>query len=101
MRRVSVTGWVQFGGFGALIAISTVVLGRYMYRVYFTPTAPGDALYLPVERRIYRLWGIDPAGEQPWNSYAFSLLIFSLVGVVLSYGLLRFQAHLPLNPDHF
>ena len=97
---MSATGWLQFAMFAVLIGISTVVLGRYMYRVYFAPTAPGDAVFLPVERRIYRLAGIDPEGEQRWTSYALSLLTFSLVGVLLSYGLLRWQGHLPLNPDH-
>src|ERR1700727_2757000 len=97
---MSLTGWLQFGFFGVLIAVSTVVLGRYMYRVYFASTAPGDPVFGRVERRIYQLCGIDPSGEQRWNTYAFSLLIFSLVGVVVSYLLLRFQAHLPLNPDH-
>src|ERR1700680_2816781 len=98
---MSVPGWLQSAFFGVMIAVSTVVLGRYMYRVYFASTAPGDAVFGPVERRIYRLCGIDPTGEQRWSTYAGSLLIFSLVGVVVSYFLLRMQAHLPLNPDHF
>ena len=44
--------------------------------------------------------GIDPEGEQRWNIYAFSLLAFSLAGVLLSYLFLRIQGHLPFNPDH-
>src|ERR1700674_1376346 len=71
-----------------------------MYRVYFTNKAPGDRFFLPVERRIYRLIGIDPEGEQRWNGYALSLLAFSLVSLLFTYALLRLQAHLPFNPDH-
>ena len=97
---MSVTGWMQFGAFGVLITVSTIFLGRYMHRVFFTSTAPGDAVFARVERRIYRMCGIDPAGEQRWSVYALSLLIFSLVGCVVSYAILRLQAHLPLNPDH-
>jgi K+-transporting ATPase ATPase A chain len=97
---VSGAGWLQFALFGVLIAISTPLLGVYMYRVYFTKKAPGDRVFLPVERLIYRLIGVDPEGEQRWRGYAMSLLAFSLVSLLFTYALLRLQAHLPLNPDH-
>jgi potassium-transporting ATPase potassium-binding subunit len=83
-----------------LIAISTPLLGNYMYKVYKGGTAPGDRFFLPIENTIYRLCRIDPDGEQRWGTYTIALLGFSLAGVLLSYGVLRFQAHLPLNPDH-
>ena len=44
--------------------------------------------------------GIDPDGEQGWRTYAVSLLLFSLAGVLLLYAVLRFQHHLPYNTDH-
>ena len=97
---MSSTNWVQYLVFFALIAISTPLLGNYMYKVYRGGKAPGDRLFVPVERFIYRLCGIDPEGEQRWNVYALSLLIFSLAGLLLTYLNLRLQAHLPLNPDH-
>ena len=71
-----------------------------MHRVYFTKTAPGDRVFLPAERLVYRVCGIDPEGEQRWSTYALSLLTFSLVMCVFSYAVMRLQAHLPLNPDH-
>jgi K+-transporting ATPase ATPase A chain len=97
---MSGASWLQFAFFGVLISISTPLLGIYMYRVYFTKSAPGDRFFLPIERAMYRLCGIDPEGEQRWSQYALSLLAFSFVSVVFSYLLLRLQAHLPLNPDH-
>jgi K+-transporting ATPase ATPase A chain len=97
---VSTAGWLQFALFGVLIAISTPLLGIYMYRVYFTKKAPGDRLFLPAERLIYRVIGIDPEGEQRWRGYAMSLLAFSLISLLFTYALLRLQGHLPLNPDH-
>ena len=93
-------GWLQFGLFGVLIAISTPLLGIYMYRVFFTEKAPGDRVFQPIENLIYRVIGVDPEGEQRWRGYAMSLLAFSLVSLLFTYALLRFQAHLPLNPDH-
>jgi K+-transporting ATPase ATPase A chain len=97
---MSSAGWVQFVVFGVLIAISTPLLGIYMYRVFFTDRSPGDRVFLPVERTIYRLIGVDPEGEQRWRGYAMSLLAFSLISLLFSYALLRLQAHLPFNPDH-
>jgi K+-transporting ATPase ATPase A chain len=91
---------VQFVAFAALVAVSTPLLGVYMYRVYFTKKAPGDRIFLPIELFVYRLCGIDPASEQRWTAYAGSLLLFSLVSLVLTYALLRLQTVLPLNPDH-
>jgi len=93
-------GWLEFVAFGVLVAISTPLLGNYMYKVYRGGRAPGDRVFLPVERGIYRLCGVDPEGEQRWSTYTLSLLAFSLVSVLLTYLVLRIQGHLPLNPDH-
>jgi K+-transporting ATPase ATPase A chain len=97
---MDLAGWMQFLIFGVLIAISTPLLGIYMYRVYFAKTAPGDRVFLPVENLIYRVIGVDPEGEQRWRGYAMSLLAFSLVSLLFTYLILRLQGHLPLNPDH-
>ncbi|HVN50995.1 MAG TPA: potassium-transporting ATPase subunit KdpA, partial [Acidimicrobiales bacterium] len=59
----------------------------------------GDKVFLPVERFIYRLCGIDETREQRWSVYALSLLAFSLVSVILLYVLQRLQGALPLNPN--
>ncbi len=64
------------------------------------PKAPGDRIFLPVERLVYRLCGIDETREQRWNTYALSLLAFSLVSVLVLYLLQRVQGALPLNPNH-
>src|ERR1700730_13376759 len=92
--------WTQFAFFAVLVAISTPLLGNYMYRVYRGGKAPGDRFFLPIENTIYRICRIDPDGEQRWSTYTIALLGFSLAGVLLSSLVLRLQAHLPLNPDH-
>jgi K+-transporting ATPase ATPase A chain len=97
---MSASGWLQFIAFGVLIAISTPLLGNYMYKVYRGGKAPGDRVFLPVENAIYRVCGIDAEGEQRWTTYTIALLVFSLAGVLLTYIVLRVQAHLPFNPDH-
>jgi K+-transporting ATPase ATPase A chain len=52
-----------------------------------------------LERLIYRIAGIEPDQGQGWKSYAFSLLLFSLIGTLVTYGMQRAQAWLPLNPQ--
>jgi K+-transporting ATPase ATPase A chain len=70
-------------------------LGRYMAKVYGDDKAPGDRVFKPVERGIYRLLRIDPQREQRWNVYTMSLLAFSLVSVVALYFFQRAQTWLP------
>ncbi len=53
----------------------------------------------PVERAIYRVCGIDETSEQGWKGYAVALLLFSLVGILVMYAMLRLQDVLPLNPN--
>ena len=95
---MSSAAWVQLVALVALLAVTTPVLGSYLARVFGDGPAPGDRVFGPVERILYRIAGIDEGREQRWPVYARSLLAFSAVSVVFLYGLTRLQAHLPLNP---
>jgi K+-transporting ATPase ATPase A chain len=96
---MSTASWLQFLALIAVVVATAVPLGRYMARVYGEGgTAPGDRVFLPVERLIYRICRIDPSSEQRWTAYAYSLLAFSLFSFLAVYGLQRLQGSLPLNP---
>ena len=41
-------GWLTLVFFGALLAISTPLLGNYMAKVYGNRAAPGDRFFLPM-----------------------------------------------------
>jgi K+-transporting ATPase ATPase A chain len=97
---MSAAGWIQIIVFVALLFALTPLLGGYMAKVWGSKKAPGDRVFLPVERFVYRVCGVDPDSEQRWTAYTFALLAFSMVSVLVVYGLQRLQAHLPLNPDH-
>ena len=97
---MSSQGWIEFVFLFVLLGLSTPLLGNYMAKVFTGQRVIGDRIAGPVERLIYRLTGVDPDGEQRWSTYAVSLLLFSLVGVLLLYAVLRFQAHLPFNRGH-
>jgi K+-transporting ATPase ATPase A chain len=92
--------WFQFLFLVALLLISTPILGRYLAKVFGGGKAPGDRVFNPVERLIYRTCGIDERSEQRWTTYAMSLLAFSFASLMVLYLQLRIQGHLPLNPDH-
>ncbi|MCC6873018.1 MAG: potassium-transporting ATPase subunit KdpA [Sandaracinaceae bacterium] len=76
-----------------------IPLGRYMARVYEGNAKIADKILGPVERLLYRLAGVDPKAEQSWKQYAFGVLLFSGLGMLVVYALQRAQAGLPLNPD--
>ncbi len=87
---------IWFGILQAAVVVTALVLlyrplGDYIAHVYSTAR---DAR---VERGVYRLIGVDPASEQTWRAYARSVLVFSVVGLVLVYGLQRLQAFLPAS----
>jgi K+-transporting ATPase ATPase A chain len=95
---VSWQNGLQLATLAGLVLVGTRPLGAYLARVLDGGPAPGDRLFLPVERVVYRTAGIDPQREQPWSVYAVSLLAFSVVSVVGLYLLERVQGWLPLNP---
>src|SRR6266540_2158516 len=98
---MTAAAWAQAIALVAALGICAPLLGRYLATVYGRGTTPGDRIFGPVERLIYRVCRIDPEGEQHWKLYAYSLLAFSLVSGLLLYFQLRLQGHLPGNPDHF
>jgi K+-transporting ATPase ATPase A chain len=94
--------WFQLALYVGLLLLITKPLGVYLVRVL---DARGetfiDRLVKPFERATYWICGIDRNIEQGWISYTVSLLAFSLVGMLLTYFMLRYQDHLPLNPQGF
>ena len=97
---MTAAGWIQLLIFLGLILLVTPFLGGYMAKVWSNKKAPGDRVFAPIERGIYRLAGIDPESEQRWTTYTFALLAFSAISVLFVYGFQRLQSHLPFNPDH-
>ena len=74
--------WLQLGVLVAVLLVTTRVLGAYIAGVFGGGRALGDRVFLPVERVIYRVCGVDPTREQTWPVYAFALIAFSLVSVL-------------------
>jgi len=94
------SGWVQLALFVAALGIITKPMGLYLVQVL---DAGGrtwfDPLLRPLERVTYRLMGVDVNQEQDWKQYTLAMLLFSLVGCLFTYAILRLQHWLPLNPQ--
>jgi potassium-transporting ATPase potassium-binding subunit len=95
---VSTANWLQLLALVALVLATTRLLGPYLARVLADGPALGDRVFLPVERVVYRIVGVDPSREQRWSVYALSLLTFSGVSVLGLFLLQRVQGALFLNP---
>jgi K+-transporting ATPase ATPase A chain len=93
--------WLQLALYVGALLLITKPLGLYLVQV-LDPRGRTwlDRVVGPVERLTYRVCSIDPQREQSWTGYAFSLLAFSVVGLFFTYFILRYQDHLPLNPQH-
>jgi K+-transporting ATPase ATPase A chain len=74
-------------------------LGTYMARVYEGRPFGLDRALGWLERLVYRLGGVRPGEEMGWKTYAASMLLFNLAGLLLVYALQRLQGVLPLNPQ--
>jgi len=94
---MTVNGWLQILAFCAVLIAVSPFLGRYMAKVY-----TGERVFLtpvlgPLERLLYRCFGIDRNRGQDWKSYARSLIIFSFAGWIILYVVLRSQSIQPWN----
>jgi len=95
------TGWLQVVLLFLLVLACTAPLGAYLYRVFTGGRTWLTPVIRPIEYGIYRVCRIDPDAEMSWKTYAFAIVGFSVVGFAYLYFLLRTQAFLPLNPQHF
>ena len=85
--------------FFLLILAVTKPLGLYMRRVFCGERTWLDVVLHPIERLVYRVAGVDETKEQTWMQYTIAMLVFSAVGLLFTYVVLRLQHLLPLNPD--
>ena len=92
-------GWAQIALYFVVLVALTKPLGAYMFRVFEGRRQPLPAVFGRAERFVYRVCGIDPAREQRWTAYAFSMLAFSMVSLLVTYAIERLQHVLPLNPQ--
>ena len=94
------SGWIQFAIYLIALALVTKPMGLYLMHV-LDPNGRTwlDPVLAPVERFTYRAMGVDARKEHDWKQYTLAMLLFSLVGCLFTYAILRLQYFLPLNPQ--
>lgn len=95
---MTLSGWGLILVYTAAVALLAKPVGQWLFALYEGRNTPLHRLLAPVERGFYRASGLDPAREQTWQTYALHMLAFQVVLTVFTYGLLRLQAVLPMNP---
>jgi K+-transporting ATPase ATPase A chain len=94
------TDWLQLALFVGLLTLITKPIGLYLCQVLDVDGKTWlDPILKPLERITYALMGVKREQEQDWKQYTISMLLFSLIGVVFTYVILRCQYYLPLNPQ--
>jgi K+-transporting ATPase ATPase A chain len=80
--------------------LTSLPLGRYMARVFQGERTALDPVFVPIERLVLRLAGVDPAEGQNWKQYSRSLLVSNVFMWLAGFAIVTLQKWLPLNPDH-
>lgn len=94
-------GVFQMVLFFVIILLVTKPMGLYMARVFSGERTVFQPVLQPLERLLYRIFGVNEQEDMRWTTYSFALLMFGLVGGLFTYALLRLQGFLPFNPQHF
>ena len=98
---MTANGWLQIIVYLAVILAVTKPVGIFMARVFNRERTFLDPVLRPVERLVYRLTLVDEQHEMRWTEYAFSMLLFSGISMLVLYLIERVQQILPLNPQKF
>ncbi len=98
---MTVNGWLQIIVYLAVLLAITKPVGVFMARVFSRERTFLDPVLRPIERLLYRLTLVDEEHEMRWTEYAFSMLLFSGVSMLLLYLIQRTQQILPWNPQKF
>jgi potassium-transporting ATPase potassium-binding subunit len=97
---MSANGWLQFGVYSLVLLMTVKPVGIYLARVLEGQKTWLDPILRPIERLTYKLCGVNADREMNWREYAFAMLGFSAVTMILTYIIERAQTVLPWNPQH-
>jgi potassium-transporting ATPase potassium-binding subunit len=98
---MTANGWLQIIVYLAVILAITKPIGMFMALVFTRERTFLDPVLRPVERLLYRMTLVDEEHEMRWTEYAFAMLMFSGVSMLVLYLIERTQQMLPLNPQKF
>jgi len=93
----------QWALYSAILLLTAKPVGTYMYRVFNGNRTFLSPVLRPLEAGIYRLSRVDEHEEMPWYIYLLAILLFSMVGLLITYLIERTQQWDGsfFNPQHF
>ena len=92
-------GYFQIVFYLSVLLALVKPLGLYMARVYQNESLCLNRYLAGFESFLYRLSGIKVEQDMRWTQYTIAVLVFNLLGLLVVYGLQRFQDILPFNPQ--
>jgi K+-transporting ATPase ATPase A chain len=96
---MSASGIFQLGLYVVVLTALAKPLGAYMARIYQHQPFWLEKALGWLERLLYRWAGVRATDEMGWKTYAATMLLFNLAGLLAVYLLQRLQGILPLNPQ--
>jgi K+-transporting ATPase ATPase A chain len=96
---MSVNGWLQFAIYSAILLACVRPVGAYMAHVFSGERTWLDPVLRPIERLLYKLCGVNDAEEMNWRQYAYAMLGFAAMTLLVTYLIERLQNLLPFNPQ--
>lgn len=92
---------IRLAVFLGILTFVAFILGEYIAKVF-----KGDKTFLsfilsPIEKFLYKLFGVNESQKMDWKTYSFSFIIFNVIGIVFLFALQEVQQFLPLNPQGF
>jgi potassium-transporting ATPase potassium-binding subunit len=95
-----VNGWIlQLTIFLSVLTIAAVPLGEYMANVFSGTRTFLSPILSPVEKALYKLFGISADEEMNWKTYALNLLVFNAIAIAVLFLIQEVQHLMPLNPQ--
>lgn len=95
---MGVNDYIQTAVYLAVLLALVKPLGSYMARIYEGIPTGLNVWFAPVEKWIYQLCGVKSEEGMSWKTYAFAMILFNILGILVVYTIQRLQAILPLNP---
>ena len=90
--------WIVLVLFIGVFVVTVVPLGRFIVKVIKGEPHLLSPVTVPLEHRLLAWSQVDARDEMDWKTFAISMMVFSLVGIVFLFVLQLAQPVLPLNP---
>jgi len=98
---MTISNWLCIIFIPLVVIIAAIPLGEYMARIFGGGKTILSPIVGPAERFLYKIFYIDENEEMSWPTYALSLVMFNIVGIVVLLIIQFIQGWLPLDPQKF